>query len=113
VAYANTSENSYSEGDMSEKLKPCPFCNGMDLHVVAGVAWGVKCHGCWSKVQCKDSRADAIRVWNNRPDNTLIDTLVEALERLEQTAGLASMSNESVRIGARKALAEAKKWRGK
>ena len=51
---------------MPNDLNPCPFCGGGDLHVVSGVSWGVKCHGCWSKVQCQNSREDAVRRWNTR-----------------------------------------------
>jgi Lar family restriction alleviation protein len=49
-----------------ERLKPCPFCGGDDLHVVASQSWAVKCHGCMAKVQCFDTRELAIKGWNKR-----------------------------------------------
>ena len=35
---------------MGDKLKPCPFCGGMNLYYVAGRFYGVECSDCGAKV---------------------------------------------------------------
>lgn len=47
-------------------LLPCPFCGSNEASIVSEASWAVKCHSCWSKVQCCDSRDNAIKAWNTR-----------------------------------------------
>ncbi len=44
----------------------CPFCGGNDIWAAGSQSWAVKCHTCYSKVQCADTRQDAVKKWNTR-----------------------------------------------
>jgi hypothetical protein len=47
------------------KINNCINCNSNNIDVVSGVAYGVKCMACYKvKVQCCDSKKEAIQLWN-------------------------------------------------
>jgi hypothetical protein len=124
---------------MSEELKPrtiknCPFCKGECEISTKGNDYTrtrsttIKCKKCHVKRTIAAIRNDvdwcidtSIAMWNARPDNALIDTLVEALAELvalkslkEKTLGLPEEYLRRKPIAwesAKQALAEAKKWR--
>ena len=63
-------------------LKDCPFCGGVDMHVVSSCSYRVKCHGCFSTGPFARSRESAIAAWNSRtPD----DEVVKVLEFVDDT----------------------------
>lgn len=66
----------------NQQLLPCPFCGSLDLHIVSGVSYGVKCHQCYSKVQCCSSRDKAIKAWNTRAQIPY----AEAVEKIQKRA---------------------------
>lgn len=46
-------------------LQNCINCQSDNIQVVSGVSFGVKCMDCFKiKVQCCDSREEAIEFWN-------------------------------------------------
>jgi len=106
---------------MSKELKPCPLCseNSSIVSCYQNIAdnWTVSCGACGCSSGTSKSRDNVVDHWNTRPDNALIDTLVEALEFLlaankewAKTYELAWPNNAEHL--AEQALAEAKKWRG-
>jgi hypothetical protein len=112
---------------MSEELKPCPFCKSAGkLYNHYGnrrkYGWDVDCSG---NKHCRGygggyiaiwTKEDAIKAWNTRADNALIDTLVEALEWYIQNDDTRDEEGNEYSLKdadkARKSLAEAKKWKG-
>ena len=64
---------------MSEKLKPCPFCGGVgeingkilnwDAYSIEA-AFFVQCTKCHNHSDWFDTKADAIKDWQNRKENT-------------------------------------------
>lgn len=56
----------FQKGNMGNNtLNNCPYCGSDNIDVVSGVAYGVKCMACYKvKVQCCDSREEAINIWN-------------------------------------------------
>nr|DAF29333.1 MAG TPA: restriction alleviation protein [Caudoviricetes sp.] len=52
---------------MSDKLKPCPFCGGMNLYYAAGRFYAVECSDCGAKVVgAFRTEEEAAEAWNNR-----------------------------------------------
>lgn len=57
---------------MSEKLKPCPFCDGDDIEfipadIIAGTQyWRIFCYGCGCTQTPISSKNEAIEEWNKR-----------------------------------------------
>lgn len=63
--------------DFEEKIKPCPFCGGNDIHVIRfNEGWGCICQNkaCNCRVgivfgddkTCTQTREEAIKTWNKR-----------------------------------------------
>lgn len=58
-----------------DKLKPCPFCGGTDLHLESFSGWGadvIVCYDCLAtfsqqELTCEE---DLIKAWNRRPDKS-------------------------------------------
>lgn len=56
-----------------DKLKPCPFCGGTDLHLESFSGWGndvIVCYECLAtfsqqEIICEE---DLIEAWNRRAD---------------------------------------------
>ncbi|NHB94833.1 Lar family restriction alleviation protein, partial [Photorhabdus cinerea] len=56
--------------DMTEKLKPCPFCSGEAARL--RTSWGlviVFCTTCKNQTTRCLSQSDAIQAWNKRVNN--------------------------------------------
>lgn len=58
--------------DTSDKLKPCPFCGGTDLHLIDTDTQYLICYDCLSwftqaEAVCEE---DLIEAWNRRPELT-------------------------------------------
>lgn len=52
---------------MSDKLKPCPFCGGMNLYYAAGRFYAVECSDCGAKVVgAFRTEEEAAEAWNRR-----------------------------------------------
>ena len=57
---------------MSEKLKPCPFCGGTNIHVKDNLTWSyICCYDClasfWQQEACDVE--DNIEAWNRRAES--------------------------------------------
>lgn len=67
---------------MSVKLKPCPFCGGMNLYYVAGRFYAVECSDCGAKVagafRTEEETAEA---WNSRVQPTFTPDELDAIRR--------------------------------
>jgi hypothetical protein len=53
-------------------IENCKLCGSDRIVVVGGVAFSCKCSDCYKlKIQCCDSREEAIELWNkvNKPEN--------------------------------------------
>lgn len=52
---------------MSDKIKPCPFCNCKDIVICdKGTAWSLYCWDCGAIGPTKKNRSEAIEAWNHR-----------------------------------------------
>jgi Lar family restriction alleviation protein len=54
---------------MTDEMKPCPFCQSLDVSVETtwrGLCYAVKCV-CHAEGPARDTKAEAISTWNNRP----------------------------------------------
>ena len=53
------------------KLKPCPFCGGMNLYYATGRFYGVECADCGGKiVGAYRTEEEAAEAWNIRKGET-------------------------------------------
>ena len=71
-----------ARNDMSEKLKPCPFCGSEDVELKRyGKLFGVECNHCyqpsWSYYTTKRK---ALEKWNSREDDWLFMGHVDVWE---------------------------------
>ncbi len=59
---------------MTDKLKPCPFCNG-EAEMVESFLYGkvkgylVSCKKCMCETRLYSSKQNAEKAWNRRADN--------------------------------------------
>lgn len=52
---------------MDNKLKPCPFCGGMNLYYAEGRFYAVECVDCGGKVVgAYRTEEEAVEAWNRR-----------------------------------------------
>lgn len=58
---------------MSEELKPCPFCGGMNIHIWDISTPWVSCNDCLANTACALTKEEAIRIWNRRVNNGKTD----------------------------------------
>lgn len=67
---------------MSDKLKPCPFCGGMNLYYVAGRFYGVECSDCGAKlVGAFRTEEEVAEAWNSRVQPTFTLDELDAIAR--------------------------------
>lgn len=53
------------------KLKPCPFCGGMNLYYATGRFFGVECADCGGKVVgAYKTEEEAAEAWNTRKEES-------------------------------------------
>lgn len=52
------------------KLKPCPFCGGMNLYYVKGRFCAVECADCGGKIVGAYRTEEAAEAWNTRKGET-------------------------------------------
>jgi Lar family restriction alleviation protein len=75
---------------MDNELKPCPFCGGTDIRVVAPNGnddYWAQCTKCCAESGVKTGRDAAIAAWNRRPleaatRNQAIEECAVALEKM-------------------------------
>jgi len=67
---------------MSEELKPCPFCGSRDVGGVGGKASDrhqaysyINCYGCKTDIKYKGGIDNAIKAWNTRNHDKLIEQI--------------------------------------
>ena len=67
---------------MSDELKPCPFCGGMNLYYAAGRFYAVECSDCGAKVVgAFRTEEEAAEAWNRRVQLTLTPDELDAIRR--------------------------------
>lgn len=67
---------------MSDKLKPCPFCGGMNLYYAAGRFYAVECSDCGAKVVgAFRTEEEAAEAWNRRVQPTFTLDELDAIRR--------------------------------
>lgn len=67
---------------MSDKLKPCPFCGGMNLYYAAGRFYAVECSDCGAKVVgAFRTEEEAAEAWNRRVQPTFTPDELDAIRR--------------------------------
>lgn len=68
---------------MSDKLKPCPFCGGMNLYYAAGRFYAVECSDCGAKVVgAFRTEEEAAEAWNRRVQPTFTPDELDAIRRM-------------------------------
>lgn len=62
---------------MQEKLKPCPFCDGVTAldHILIGERtwWFVRCLHCGEKSMLAIDAEEAVRVWNRSVEGRTVN----------------------------------------
>ena len=67
---------------MSDKLKPCPFCGGMNLYYAAGRFYAVECSDCGAKVVgAFRTEEEAAEAWNRRVQPTFTPDEIDIIAR--------------------------------
>ena len=67
---------------MSDKLKPCPFCGGMNLYYAAGRFYAVECSDCGAKVVgAFRTEEEAAEAWNWRIGPTFTPDELDIIRR--------------------------------
>lgn len=68
---------------MNDKLKPCPFCGGMNLYYAAGRFYAVECSDCGAKVVgAFRTEEEAAEAWNRRMEPTFTLDELDAIKRM-------------------------------
>lgn len=68
---------------MSDKLKPCPFCDGKAIiDSFVGVGWIVICNKCDASTGYKETEQEAIDAWNSRIELTFTLDELDAIRRM-------------------------------
>lgn len=67
---------------MNDKLKPCPFCGGMNLYYTARMFYAVECADCGGKVVgAYRTEEEAVEAWNRRVQPTFTLDEIDVIAR--------------------------------
>lgn len=65
------------------RIKPCPFCGGMNLYYAAGRFYAVECADCGGKiVGAYRTEEEAAEAWNRRVQPTFTPDELDAIRRM-------------------------------
>lgn len=66
----------------NQELKPCPFCNKLDITTRKGARTQMMCIRCGAEGPDAATRAEAVALWNTRPVEDAWRARAEAAEAL-------------------------------
>ncbi len=61
----------FDMGEVMQKLKPCPFCGGTDVHVIDKTTFSfIECNDCLAAFHQLEACSvdDNVEAWNRRPE---------------------------------------------